>query len=231
MRFDKLCREISSLKNMNYIKIYCYNKLLVDKELIDILTLIENNIINDSNISNNNIISNYDCIMLSLIDFYNDEYISNVCSIIDNGSQIEGLIRQKGLSLYHDDNLINLPISSNELLKNIINNINNSIKLLNTNNQIIQRILMYIFNFSYRRDIKRKINPDYNIEIDEVFSLLEVFIDKFRTLNKCLEEKIFSEIEENNYEHGNKKTEIKGGKFIENSYDIDEIVSIIRWEF
>ena len=146
MRFDKLCREISSLKNMNYIKIYCYNKLLIDKELTDILTLIDYNIIDDRN-SNNNVISNFECIMLSLIDFYNDENISNVCSIIDNGSQIEDLIRQKGLSLYLDDNLINLPISSNELLKNIINNINNYIKLLNTNNQIIQRILMYIFNF------------------------------------------------------------------------------------
>lgn len=222
MRFDKLCREISSLKKMNYIKIYCYNKLLVDKKLIDILTLIEYNIVDDSSISNNNVISNYDCIMLSLIDFYNDEYISNMCSIIDNGYQIEGWIRQKGLSLYLDDNLINLPISSNELLKNIINNINNSIKLLNTNNQIIQRILMYIFNFSYRRDIRRKINQDYNMEIDEDFYPLENFIDKFRTLNKCLEEKVFSEIEE---------TKIKGGKFIENSYDIDEMVRIIRAEF
>ena len=90
---------------------------------------------------------------------------------------------------------------------------------------------MYIFNFSYQRDIRRKINPDYNIENDGDFSPLEDFIDKFRTLNKCLEEKVFSKIEENNYEHEHKKMEIKGGKFIENSYDIDEMVRIIRWEF
>lgn len=226
MRFDKLCREISSLKDMNYIKTYCYNKLLANNELIDIYALIDYKTADDRNL-NNNIISNFECIVLSMIDFYNEEYISNVCSMIDNGTQIENWIRQKGLSLYNSVNYNELQILSNELLMKIIMNIKNSINLLRINNQVIQQILIYIFDNSYQYSIRRKINPDYNFEINGDFSSLKDFIEKFRLLNKRLEEKVFSE---NNYEYEHKKMEIEGGKFIENGYDIDEMVRIIRGE-